>query len=341
MVRARKGNPKLAVAYLRASTTDQKLSPEAQRAAIAAWAAQHGVAIVAEHADLGVSGSAPLEERPGLAAAVATLRTHRAGLLIVLRRDRLARDVAVAALVDRAVRGYGAEVVSADGAGNGDGPADAFMRTVLDGAAAYERAVLRQRTRAALQAKRARGERAGAVPYGYTADAAGRLHEHPGEQATIARARALRATGATVRAIVAALAAEGVVGRTGQPLAIPQVHRLLPRVAAPAPAQHGPPPPAATAVQPPEDAAREAQLVEARHVIDKALEDGAPFFADLDPGGDDPPPDLRRTMVAKAEELLAGQYPDVVIAARPGLRWDPPPRAKLVLSLRPHRHRRA
>jgi DNA invertase Pin-like site-specific DNA recombinase len=31
----------------------------------------------------------------------------------------------------------------------------------------YERALIRARTRAALQAKRARGERVGAVPYGY------------------------------------------------------------------------------------------------------------------------------------------------------------------------------
>ncbi len=85
-------------------------------------------------------------------------------MLVIAKRDRLARDVAVrdderAAKVRR-------EGPGADGTANGDSPADAFMRTMLDGAAAYERALIRARTKAALAAKRARGERAGAVPYG-------------------------------------------------------------------------------------------------------------------------------------------------------------------------------
>ena len=45
--------------------------------------------------------------------------------------------------------------VSASGEGNGDSPADAFIRTVIDGAAQYEDGLMRARTCVALAAKRA------------------------------------------------------------------------------------------------------------------------------------------------------------------------------------------
>jgi DNA invertase Pin-like site-specific DNA recombinase len=101
------------------------------------------------------------------------------------------------------------------------------MRTILDGAAQYERALIRQRTRAALAAKRARGERAGAVPFGYRlADDSARLVPEPDEQRMIARVRELRAAGRSLRGIVADLAGAGLVGRTRRPLGLTQVARI-------------------------------------------------------------------------------------------------------------------
>ena len=84
----------------------------------------------------------------------------------------------------------------------------------------------RELTKAALAAKRAKGERTGTVPYGFTADAAGRLVECAAELAVIARVRELRAAGLSHRAIVSALAAGRVVGRTGRALAVQQVHNI-------------------------------------------------------------------------------------------------------------------
>ena len=101
-----------AVAYLRCSTDRQDLSPDAQRAAITTWAVREGVEVVAWHEDRGVSGGAELELRPGLTAAVADLAPKRAGLLVVAKRDRLARDVLTAALVERLCERAGARVVS-------------------------------------------------------------------------------------------------------------------------------------------------------------------------------------------------------------------------------------
>src|SRR6185436_18396957 len=113
-------NTRIAVAYMRVNTSDQHLSVEAQRAAIEAWAQREGITVAGWHVDHGVSGRAELADRPALVAALAELRTANAGVLIVLRRDRLARDVATAIAIERAVEMCGARVRSADGVGDGD-----------------------------------------------------------------------------------------------------------------------------------------------------------------------------------------------------------------------------
>lgn len=225
--RVKLGNPRSAVAYLRASTDDQKLGPEAQRAAIETWAVREGVSIVAWHVDHGVSGAKPVEARPALLSAIGSLREHRAGLLVVAKRDRIARDVVIAATVERVAADAGAAVVSAAGEGNGTSPADQFMRTVIDGAAAYERGLIRARTKAALAAKTARGECVGQVPYGFAREG-DELVAVPNEQTTIARAREL-AGGLSLRAIAARLAAEGRMSRRGRPFVAAQVARMLAR----------------------------------------------------------------------------------------------------------------
>ena len=217
-----------AVAYLRVSTDRQELGPEAQRAAIEAWASREGVTVAAWHVEAGVSGAAAIADRPELVAALAALTTLRAGVLIVAKRDRLARDVMAAAMLERMVVDAGARIVSAAGEGtDSNDPSAVLMRTLVDAFAQYERAMIAARTKAALKAKRARGERAGTVPYGFTSDAAGRLAPCAAERAVIAQVRALRDAGVTLRGIVAELARAGVVGRTGNGLAMTQVQNIL------------------------------------------------------------------------------------------------------------------
>jgi len=222
------GDSKTAIGYIRASKEEQRLSPEAQRASIEAWAAREGIHVAAWHVDAGVCSVTPIEGRPALCAALASLREHGAGILAVAKRDRVARDVVLAALVERATTAAGAHLVSAAGEGNGDTPADQFMRVVVDGASQYERGLIRARTKAALAAKRARGERAGSVPLGYRLGANGKtLEPDEREQVVIARARELRASGLSTRAIVRALAADGATSRSGRAFGQTQVVRML------------------------------------------------------------------------------------------------------------------
>jgi DNA invertase Pin-like site-specific DNA recombinase len=201
-----------AVAYLRVSTDDQTLGPEAQRSAIEAWAAREGVQVAAWHVDAGVSGAAPIDRRPALLAALDDLGSG--SMLVVAKRDRLARDVVIAATIERAAERVGATVVSADGVGVGDGPEAELLRRIVDAVAAYERGLIRGRTKAALAAKRAKGERTGSVPYGKQLSGDGiRLVDSLDEQAVIHRIDNLAARGMSHRAIAKRLNTDGVPAR--------------------------------------------------------------------------------------------------------------------------------
>lgn len=221
---------KRAVVYLRVSTDEQHLGPDAQRAAIAAWAAREGVELVGEFCDLGVSGGAPLDRRPGLLAALAALEEHNAGALVVAKRDRLARDVMVAAMVEAAAARVGARVVSAAGEGTdgaeGD-PTGLLMRRLVDAFAEYERALIGARTKAALAVKRSRGEATGgAAPFGFT-KVGGRLVADEAEQAIIAAAAEYRAAGLSLRQVAARLEARGLMVRSKSTWTAGAVSRLL------------------------------------------------------------------------------------------------------------------
>ncbi len=218
----------IAIGYLRVSRETQELGPEAQRAMIEAWARREGVQIAAWHVDQGVSGATPVAQRPALLRAIAALREHGATVLVAAKRDRLARDVGVAATLDRIVRKEGALVRTADGMSDAGDSAGLMQRGVADLFSAYEREVIRERTTAALAVKKAKGERVGAVPYGFRTSEDGiRLERCEAEQATIVAVRELRTAGVSLRAIVATLAESGAVSRVGKPFALTQVVNML------------------------------------------------------------------------------------------------------------------
>ncbi len=223
-------SPALAVAYLRVSTDEQALGPEAQRAALTRWAASAGVEIVAWYEDLGVSGAAPLDKRPGLLAALAGLGEHGAGLLVVAKRDRLARSVPAAVAIEGQAKRAGARIVSAAGEGtdgDADDPTAQLMRGLADLFAQHERALIGQRTRAALNVKRARGERVGELPLGRMVGADGvTLIENPAEARAVELVHELRAAGLSIRAIADELNRRGVPAR-GERWHAKTVHRLV------------------------------------------------------------------------------------------------------------------
>jgi DNA invertase Pin-like site-specific DNA recombinase len=141
-----------AIAYLRVSTGQQgksSLGIEAQRAAIATFATAEGMTILAEHVEVETGkGADALDRRPVLAAALAAARKAKVPV-IVAKLDRLSRDVAfISGLMAHKVPFIVAEL-GAD--------ADPFMLHLYAALAEKERAMISQRTRAALAAKKAQG----------------------------------------------------------------------------------------------------------------------------------------------------------------------------------------
>lgn len=232
-----------AVAYVRVSTDEQAESRaglEAQLHAVTQHCQKNGWQLVGTYTDAGVSGAAPLDKRPGLLDAVNAVT--RGAVLLVAKRDRLSRDPVAGAVVERMVAKRGGRIVSVAGEGtDGDDPTSVLLRRIVDAFGEHERLVIAARTRAALQAKRRRGERAGRVPFGYqltdngTRSRAGNpvaLAAVPAQLAVVERIRRERAAGRSIRAIAAGLTTDGIPTATGAATwAYSSVQRVLQRVA--------------------------------------------------------------------------------------------------------------
>ena len=215
-----------AVGYIRVSTDEQSLSVDAQRQALKRWCQGHQTPLMAVYTDVGVSGGMPLEKRLGLLRALNALT--RGWVLLVVRRDRLARDTLTAAMCEKIAQKVGASILTVSGEGNGQGPEAQLMRTMLDAFAQYEKALIALRTKAGMARKREKGERLGMVPYGWQLDADGvHLIDHAPEQAVIATVRVLRASGLSYRAIADELNRRGLVNRAGGRFNHTQVVRML------------------------------------------------------------------------------------------------------------------
>jgi DNA invertase Pin-like site-specific DNA recombinase len=145
-----------AIAYLRVSTQQQGrsgLGIEAQREAVARFAASEGFTVAAEFEEVETGkGSDAIERRPQLAAALAAARRARCPV-IVAKLDRLSRDVHfISGLMAQRVPFIVAELGR---------DTDPFVLHMYAALAEKERALISQRTRAALAAKRAQGVQLG------------------------------------------------------------------------------------------------------------------------------------------------------------------------------------
>ena len=205
-----------ATAYARVSTEDQvesRLGLDAQRSAIRAAADRLGLDVTTWHADEGVSGAASIERREGLLRAMETL--GEGDVLLIARRDRLSRDVMQSCWLEKEIARRGARVVSAAGEGtDNDDPSSILMRRIIDSFSEYERKVIAARTKAALRAKKERGEVLGAAPYGYrrVGDV---LVEDETEQRTVRLIEKVRSQGMTYQQIAETLRRQGIETKNG------------------------------------------------------------------------------------------------------------------------------
>lgn len=211
---ADRSRPLRVIGYVRVSTEEQAaggLSLDAQRAKLRAYAELHELELVAIEEDAGAS--AKTLTRPGLRRALDAIEDlDEADGLLIAKLDRLSRSVAD---WNRLVEGYfgpphHVPLFSVQDSIDTRTAAGRLVLNVLMTVAQWEREVIVERTREALDVKRARGERIGGVPYGYRLAGDGRtLVPEPVEQVGRDRLFELREFGLSYRAIARTLNAEG------------------------------------------------------------------------------------------------------------------------------------
>lgn len=186
----RVGDPKRAVGYARVSTDDQKLGVAGQTLVLEEWCQANDVELLEVFADQGVSGSKEVHARPVMLEAIDACRDRDAGILLVAKRDRIARDPKIAWDAEERLGRVGARILSADGIGNQEGPEGEFLRGIFDSVAKLEREHTRANTTRALRAKKKKGLRHNnTAPYGYAWDKADAIVKVDDEQGAL---RALR-----------------------------------------------------------------------------------------------------------------------------------------------------
>ena len=220
------------VAYYRVSTREQGrsgLGLDAQRATIARFAEAEGFEIVAEFTEIETGkGADALDRRPQLAAALAGARRNgKACPIAVAKLDRLSRDVHfISGLMAHKTPFLVADL----------GPdVEPFLLHLYAALAEKERAVISQRTKAALVAAKARGQALGNPRLSEARVIANAAHkaEADAHSAIVAPAiREAQAAGAkSLRQIAAALNARGITTARGGRWEAQTVANVLKRVA--------------------------------------------------------------------------------------------------------------
>ncbi len=186
--------PHLAL-YARVSTRDQH--PDAQLAELRAYARRRGAEAV-EYVDHGLSGAN--DQRPALDALVTAVSRREVGAVVVTKLDRIARSVRHLTQLAADLEELDVALVVLDQAIDTSTSSGRLLFHVLGSIAEFERDLIRERTAAGLAAARRRGR-------------------HPGRPRALdrrarARARRLRQSGHSIRAIAQKLgASKSVVAR--------------------------------------------------------------------------------------------------------------------------------
>jgi DNA invertase Pin-like site-specific DNA recombinase len=224
------GTMNKAVCYIRVSTEEQVrggVSLEAQEEKLIAYCRLQGLEVVRIIREEGVSGSKPLETRPGGEELAKLVGSGRIQHVIALKLDRLFRDAENALNQTRRWDNSGIAMHLVDMGGQAINTASAMGRmflTMMAGFAELERNLIAERTQAALAHKKSHKEAYSPIPYGYDRDGKN-LVENPTEQEALRTIQQWYGEGKSLRAIARNLNEQGIPTksegqeRNGKPVA--------------------------------------------------------------------------------------------------------------------------
>jgi len=202
---------RIAIGYTRVSTADQAengVSLAAQRERIEHWCITNGYTLAAMYAEDKSGGRA--DNRPRLKKALAAVKRTR-GVLIVYSLSRFARSTLDCINLVQQIEHDGGQFISLTEAIDTSTATGRLFFTIVAAFGAFEREIIAERTRGAMQHKRGKGELLGGrVPYGWALapgtpepvlnertghrrrPAAAKLIEVPAEQQVLKLIRAMR-----------------------------------------------------------------------------------------------------------------------------------------------------
>ena len=207
------------IGYVRVSTEEQSkegVSVDAQIAKIKAYCLLYDLALVDVIIDASVSAKSL--KRTGLNDALAALKSKKADGMVIAKLDRLSRsvkdwnhliDLYFGEKAGKQLCSVGDQIDTRTAAGR-------LVLNVLMSVAQWEREVIGERTTDAMQYKKSKGQRVGAVPFGFDlADDGISLIPNAQEQQVITGINSLRSEGYSLREIAEELTRQGITTKEG------------------------------------------------------------------------------------------------------------------------------
>ncbi len=221
--------------YVRVSTdyqTESGAGLSAQRDACQKWGEEQGMVVEMVFSEEAVSGSTSLEKRPALMEAINQL--EEGDILLVAKRDRLGRDIIHVAMIEAAINRKKARVISVVGEGTtGENPSSILMRRMIDAFSEFERNIICERTKAAMQAKKRKNERVGHIPFGLRLSEDGvHLEEFPQENSILVQIQELKERCLSTRKIAEEMNKRQAFNRGGSRWNHASIHRVMTKIAA-------------------------------------------------------------------------------------------------------------
>lgn len=207
-----------AVGLIRVSTTGQAedgCSLAMQEQKVRAYCELNDLEIMDVVVEAGVSGRAL--KREGLSRAMELIRAGQVGHLVIFKLDRLSRSLKQAIEVVELLQKHDCQLHSICEKLDTSTATGRFFFHITSAISTWEAETIAERTVSALQSKKARGERVGRCPYGWTVGPDGvNLIEEPTEQRNIRTMVRYRRQGMNLNQIAQRMTERGVSARNGK-----------------------------------------------------------------------------------------------------------------------------
>lgn len=217
------------VGYVRVSTTQQSeegVSLQAQCKKIRAYCDLHDLELMEIVEDAGLSGKS-IAGRPGIQRILEMVKVRKVDNVVVLKLDRLARNLKEAVEISEEMQKRSVALHSISEKLDTGSATGRLFYAILAAMAAWEREVISERTKTALEYKRANGERiSNHAPFGYRFDD-GKVVKDAKEQRIIEHIKQLHQVGYSIRGIVGALERSGYTNRNGRPVGRSEIWKIL------------------------------------------------------------------------------------------------------------------